>query len=168
MLYLGIDQHRKQLTVNLRNEEGDVVLKRQVSTEWDRVRKFFEELERQAELEGGFMAIVELCGFTDWLLQMLALYGCRETLLIQPEKRSRKKTDRRDASALSNILWVNRHRVPGGATLCPVLGGQSREPDSRSGLRALPGGSVARDLVPDPRARRDDRRLGGGRDERDA
>ena len=22
MLYLGIDQHRKQLTVNLRNEEG--------------------------------------------------------------------------------------------------------------------------------------------------
>ncbi len=26
MLYLGIDQHRKQLTVNLRNEQGDVVL----------------------------------------------------------------------------------------------------------------------------------------------
>ena len=115
MLYLGIDQHRKQLTVNLRNEEGDVVLKRQVSTQWDRVRKFFEELEQQAEAEGGFMAIVELCGFNDWLLQMLALYGCRETVLIQPDKRSRKKTDRRDASALSNILWVNRHRVPGGA-----------------------------------------------------
>jgi transposase len=115
MLYLGIDQHRKQLTVNLRNEEGEVVLKRQVSTQWDRVRKFFEELEQQAELEGGFMAIVELCGFNDWLLQMLALYGCRETVLIQPEKRSRKKTDRRDASALSNLLWVNRHRVPGGA-----------------------------------------------------
>jgi transposase len=100
MFYLGIDQHRKQLTVNLRNEEGDVVLKRQVSTQWDRVRKFFEELEQQAELEGGFMAIVELCGFNDWLLQMLALYGCCETVLIQPEKRSRKKTDRRDASAL--------------------------------------------------------------------
>ena len=26
MLYLGIDQHRKQLTVNLRNEIGDVIL----------------------------------------------------------------------------------------------------------------------------------------------
>jgi len=72
MLYLGIDQHRKQLTVNLRNEEGEVVLKRQVSTEWGRVRKFFEELEQQAELEGGFMAIVELCGFNDWRLQRLA------------------------------------------------------------------------------------------------
>jgi hypothetical protein len=28
MLYLAIDQHRKQLTVNLRNEQGDVLLKR--------------------------------------------------------------------------------------------------------------------------------------------
>jgi transposase len=33
MLYLGIDQHRKQLTVSVRNEAGDVVLRRQVSTE---------------------------------------------------------------------------------------------------------------------------------------
>ena len=31
MLHLGIDQHRKQLTVNIRDEQGDVVLKRQVS-----------------------------------------------------------------------------------------------------------------------------------------
>ena len=72
MLYLGIDQHRKQLTVNLRNEQGDVELKRQVSTEWDRVRKFFEELRNQAEPEGGFAAVVEVCGFNHWLLKMLA------------------------------------------------------------------------------------------------
>jgi hypothetical protein len=31
MFYLGIDQHRKQLTVNSRNEAGDVVLRRQAS-----------------------------------------------------------------------------------------------------------------------------------------
>jgi hypothetical protein len=31
MLYLGIDQHKSQLTVNLRNEDGSVILKRQVS-----------------------------------------------------------------------------------------------------------------------------------------
>ena len=36
MLYLGIDQHKRQLTVNLRGEDGSVVLKRQVSTEWQR------------------------------------------------------------------------------------------------------------------------------------
>ena len=114
MLYLGIDQHRAQLTVNIRDEQGDVVLKRQVSTEWDRVRKFFEDLRQRAEPVGGFMAIVEICGFNDWLLEMLNDYGCRETVLIQPEKRSRKKTDRRDASALSQLLWVNRQRVLGG------------------------------------------------------
>jgi hypothetical protein len=57
---------------------------------------------------------VEICGFNDWLLEMLRVYGCREAVLIQPEKRSRKKTDRRDASSLSQLLWVNRQRVLGG------------------------------------------------------
>jgi transposase len=114
MLYLGIDQHRKQLTVNLRNEQGDVVLKRQVSTQWDRVRKFFEDLRQRAEPEGGFVAIVEVCGFNQWLLKMLVEYGCREVVLIQPEKSSRKKTDQRDANELSQILWVNRERLLGG------------------------------------------------------
>jgi transposase len=114
MLYLGIDQHRKQLTVNLRNEQGDVELKRQVSTRWDRVRKFFEELRNQAEPEGGFAAVVEVCGFNHWLLQMLAEYGCCEVVLIQPERRSRQKTDRRDADALSQTLWVNRKRLLAG------------------------------------------------------
>jgi transposase len=32
-------------------------------------------------------------------------------VLIQPEKRSRQKTDRRDANKLGEILWVNRHRL---------------------------------------------------------
>ena len=114
MLYLGIDQHRKQLTVNLRNEQGDIEWKRQVSTRWDRVRKFFEELRQQAEPEGGFAAVVEVCGFTHWLLTMLAEYGCREVVLIQPEKRSKKKTDRRDAAKLSQTLWVNRQRLLAG------------------------------------------------------
>jgi hypothetical protein len=31
MLYLAVDQRRKQLTVNLRNESGDVPVKRQVN-----------------------------------------------------------------------------------------------------------------------------------------
>jgi transposase len=114
MLYLAIDQHRKQLTVNLRDEDGNILLKRQVSTEWKRVRAFFEKLRDQANPEGGFMAIVEVCGFNDWLLAMLDEYGCRETVLIQPTKRSKKKTDRRDADELGELLWVNRARLAGG------------------------------------------------------
>lgn len=114
MLYLAIDQHRKQLTVNLRNEAGDVVLKRQVSTQWKLVREFFAEFQERSRTEGGYVAIVEVCGFNDWLLKLLDEYGCRETILIQPEKRSKKKTDYRDANALGELLWVNRARLLAG------------------------------------------------------
>jgi hypothetical protein len=38
MLYLGIDQHKSQLTVKLRSEDGSVILKRQVNTQWEKVR----------------------------------------------------------------------------------------------------------------------------------
>ena len=40
MLYLGIDLHLKQLTVSLRNEDGDVLLRRQVSTRWPKLAEF--------------------------------------------------------------------------------------------------------------------------------
>ena len=52
MLYLGIDQHQRQLTVNLRNEAGDIVLRRQVSTEWERVRVRAYECPR---IQGAFL-----------------------------------------------------------------------------------------------------------------
>ncbi len=32
MLYLGIDQHARQITISLRNDSGDVLQARQVST----------------------------------------------------------------------------------------------------------------------------------------
>ena len=111
MLYLAIDQHRKQLTVNLRNEQGDVILKRQVSTEWKRVRKFLEEVRNRSFPAEGFVAIVEVCGFNDWLLKLLAEYGCQEIVLVQPDKRSKTKTDRRDANVLGELLWTNRQRL---------------------------------------------------------
>jgi transposase len=114
MLYHAIDQHRKQLTVNLRNEAGDVILKWQVSTEWPRVRAYLEEVRKLSQAEGGFVTILEVCGFNDWLLKLLAEYGCCETILVQPEKRSQRKTDRRDANELGETLWVNRQRLLAG------------------------------------------------------
>lgn len=119
MLYHAIDQHAKQLTVNLRNEAGDVILKRQVSTEWKRVREYLAELRKEARKAGGFVTILEVCGFNDWLLKLLAKYGCREVIVIQPEKQSKRKTDRRDANALGEMLWVNRQRLLAGK---PVQG----------------------------------------------
>jgi transposase len=114
MLYLAIDQHRKQLTVNLRTETGDVILKRQISTEWVRVRSFLEDVRCRSLADGGFIAILEVCGFNDWFLKLLAEYGCREVVLIQPEKRSKNKTDRRDANTLGELLWTNRQRLLAG------------------------------------------------------
>jgi transposase len=111
--------------VNLRNEAGDVILKRQVSTEWKRVREYLEELRQRSQAEGGFVTILEVCGFNDWLLKLLAEYGCREIVLVQAEKRSKRKTDRRDANELGEILWVNRERflagkkVQGIRRVCP-------------------------------------------------
>jgi transposase len=114
MLYLAIDQHRKQLTVEDRNQHGDPTVRRQVSTAWDRVRAFFDEYRGRADAEGGFVAILEVCGFNHWLVHLLRECGCREVILVQPERRSKRKTDRRDAAALAELLWVNRDRLLSG------------------------------------------------------
>jgi transposase len=114
MLYLAIDQHSKQLTVNLRNEEGTVVERRQVSTDWEAVEGYFRELAERSAAEGGYVALVEVCGFNDWLLDRLPTWGCRKILLVQPEQRARRKTDRRDANQLGELLWVNRRRLLSG------------------------------------------------------
>lgn len=114
MLYLGIDQHKRQLTVNVRSEDGSVILKRQVSTQWEKVRAFFAGLAEQARPEGGFLAILEVCGMNPWLLKMLQEYDCRETVVTQPTERSRQKTDRCDAGQLSHLLWVHRQQFRGG------------------------------------------------------
>src|SRR5829696_3029500 len=120
MLYLGIDRHARQLTVSLRGEDGDVLLARQVSTEPDRIHAFFGQLTRD-RLEGGesFVAVLEVCGFNDWLIRMLRDYRCSKVILIQPEERKNRKTDRRDAAALSELLWANRERLLHGK---PVRG----------------------------------------------
>ena len=114
MLYLAIDQHRKQVTVNLRNEKGDVLVRRQVSTQWDKVRDFLADVRRRSGGGGGFTAILEVCGFNDWLIKLLKEYGCQDIVLVHPTKRATKKTDFRDANALGELLWVNRTRLKDG------------------------------------------------------
>ena len=118
MLYLGIDQHARQLTISLRNEEGDVLQARQVSTEPAKVNAFFERLTRERlRSEESFVAVLEVCGFNDWLIRMLRDYRCHKVILIQPEERQKQKTDRRDAAALSELLWVNRQRLLTGKSV---------------------------------------------------
>ena len=120
MLYLGIDQHARQITISLRDENGDVLLARQVSTRPDKIHEFFQRLTRERMQNGEqFIAVLEVCGFNDWLIRMLRDYRCHKVILIQPEERKNHKTDRRDAAALSELLWVNRSRLAEGK---PVRG----------------------------------------------
>lgn len=105
MLYLGIDLHSKQITVCVRNEAGNIVLRRQVSTRPEKIDVFFDKLLAE---DKDFMAVVEVCGFNDWFTAKLRERKCREIVLIQPDNSSKKKTDRRDANKLCELLWCNR------------------------------------------------------------
>jgi transposase len=134
MLYLGIDLHSKQLTVSLRGEDGEVVLRRQVSTRGEEPRKFLAELAARAG-EAGYVAILEVCGFHDWLTELLPACGCREVVLIQAEKRNKRKTDRRDAQALSELLWINRGRLLAGQKVQGVRRVMPPTPEDREDRR---------------------------------
>jgi transposase len=118
--HLGIDQHARQITISLRDDHGDVLQARQVSTRPRKIHEFFERLTRERLSKGeSFIAVLEVCGFNDWLIRMLRDYRCQKVILIQPDDRKRCKTDRRDAAALSELLWVNRTRLLQGK---PVRG----------------------------------------------
>src|SRR5579864_363687 len=85
-----------------------------------RCRYFLHRLTGECLHKGeSFVAVLEVCGFNDWLIRMLQDYRCHKVILIQPEDRKKCKTDRRDAAGLSELLWVNRDRLLQGK---PVRG----------------------------------------------
>lgn len=120
MLYVGIDQHKRHLTICVRDEQGDIVRKRQISTDWQEVDCFLESLRQQGESEGRYVAVMEVCGFNDWLLKRLSQWGCSRAYVIAAPPRLRNKTDRRDANKLSELLWINRERIAAGRRLVEI------------------------------------------------
>ena len=48
MLYLGIDQHHRQITISVRDETGSVIEKRQVSTRPEKARQFLKDIDERA------------------------------------------------------------------------------------------------------------------------
>lgn len=120
MQYIGIDQHKRHLTLCVRNEQGDIVLRRQVRTKWLEIDPFLEGLAESSRPEGGYVAILEVCGFNGWLIKRLEQWGCRRVYLIAAPPQIRQKTDRRDAARLSELLWGNRDRIVAGKRLVQV------------------------------------------------
>src|SRR5215831_14835715 len=109
MLYLGIDQHARQLTISLRDDSGDVLQARQVSTQPEKVNAFFQQLTRE-RLRGGksFVAVLEVCGFNDWLIRMLQDYRCYRVILegLKPGRPARDS----DGDGLSDG-WEAAHQL---------------------------------------------------------
>ena len=75
------------------------------------IEAFFQQL---VEMDATFVAILEVCGFNDWLIEVLHQWKCGDIVLIHPEKPPKKKTDRRDAKKLADLLWLNRERLAAG------------------------------------------------------
>ena len=120
MWYVGIDQHKRHLTVCIIDSQGQIIQRRQVSTGWIEARQFLSRLREESAAEGGYIAVLEICGFNGWLVRELQQHGCAQVLLITAPKPSRQKTDRRDAKVLAELLWVNRERIAGGQKLLHV------------------------------------------------
>lgn len=117
MLYVGIDQHKRHLTVCARDEQGEAVIRRQVRTDWPSVDRFLISLWEKAADQGGYVAVVEVCGFNGWLVRSLQEAGCTRTFVVAAPPPQRNKTDKRDAAKLSELLWVNRERIAAGNRL---------------------------------------------------
>jgi formyltetrahydrofolate hydrolase len=72
------------------------------------VALFREQLRQVAAGDEKYVAILEVCGFHDLLVKWLHQDArCQLVLVVQPLRRSATKTDRRDAHALSELLWIN-------------------------------------------------------------
>src|SRR5262249_4850532 len=104
-------------------------------TQPEKVHAFFQQLTRQRLPEGEtFVAVLEVCGFNDGLIRRLREYRCHKVILIQPDDRKKCKTDRRDAAALSELLWANRDRLLQGKPvrgLCQVEIASSSDQENR-------------------------------------
>ena len=78
-----------------------------MSTRPQQIQAFFSKSTRERLRDGkSFIAVLEVCGFNDWLIRLLKDYRCHKMILIQPEEHKKRKTIA--AGPLSDLLWVNR------------------------------------------------------------
>lgn len=102
MFFVGIDLHKKGISLCVVNQERAIVERRTFScSQPERIREFFSRL-------GSFQAVVEATSSYEWLWQLLEPLANR-LLLAHPKKlriiaESTRKSDRLDAQVLAQFL----------------------------------------------------------------
>ena len=115
ILYLGIDQHARQLSISLRDEQGDFLQAVQDSTQPEKIQEFLTKLIQDCVRMGeSFIAVLEVCGLNDWLIRLLHDYRCHKVILIQPEEWMQRKVDRRSAPRVDRASVRRMLTVSGG------------------------------------------------------
>lgn len=105
MLYVGIDLHKKTITVCVVTQQRQVVKRRTLHcAEPDAIREFFAAL-------GPFVAVVEATASYEWLWQLLEPLAER-LVLAHPKKlriiaESTRKSDKLDAQVLAEFLALD-------------------------------------------------------------
>jgi transposase len=105
MYYVGIDLHKKSITVCVMNQQRQVLQSRTLACcDEEKIVAFFREL-------GTFQAVVEATASYEWLWQLLEPYAER-LVLAHPGKlkviaESTRKNDRLDARVLAEFLALD-------------------------------------------------------------
>jgi len=105
MLYIGIDLHKKSITLCGMDQARAIVIRRNFyCCETDAIRTFFAEL-------GPFQAVVEATASYEWLWQLLEPLA-QKLVLAHPKKlrviaESARKSDRVDAQVLAEFLALD-------------------------------------------------------------
>jgi transposase len=105
MCYVGIDLHKKSITLCVVNQERRVLARKTLSCgEPDKIRAFFAQL-------GSFQAVVEATASYEWLWQLLEPLADR-LVLAHPKKlriiaESTCKSDKLDAQVLAQFLALD-------------------------------------------------------------
>jgi hypothetical protein len=90
-------------------------------------------LRRHCRVVAG--VVLEVRGFNDGLIRLPHDYRCARVVRIRPDDRKKRKTDRRDAAAPSELWWAGRNRRRRGN---PVRGLRQMEIENNSDPTARP------------------------------
>src|SRR5262249_36862475 len=105
MLYVGIDLHKKTITLCVVNQQRQVIGRRRLlCVEPAKIRQYFAQL-------GPFVAVVEATASYEWLWQLLEPLAQR-LVLAHPKKlriiaESTRKSDQLDAQVLAEFLALD-------------------------------------------------------------